>query len=160
MGNSDYEEGTMKRNLSLIGFAGMIVIAIGLVGPSVAGHLPAPTGLMCPVVGDIIEADWDDVLGATKYSVAVMAGYDRDGDSSVDATNEYDFGTSDRLDGDPIDQSDLDIPLSELDADFDQDGTTVTLSPIEVDLRVKSLHPGKGQGRQNGAFSDPCQAVP
>ena len=41
-----------------------------------AHHLLAPTGVGCPIVGDVIQVDWGDVDGATKYSVNVVASYD------------------------------------------------------------------------------------
>lgn len=41
-----------------------------------ANHLAAPTNLLCPIVGDVIQANWDDVVDATKYSVNIVATYD------------------------------------------------------------------------------------
>jgi len=123
-----------------------------------ADDLTAPTGLLCPVVAGVIDADWDDDLaGATKYSVNVVATYDTGvtGDSSDDTTVDFDFGTSDRTDGAPISQSDVDILLSALDVDF---GAGL-MSPYDVQVRVKGLHSGKGQGRQNNPFSAFCDAV-
>lgn len=135
----------------------------GVPDSATAGHLLAPTGVVCPIATGSIEADWDDVVGATKYSVDVVAGYDTSGDGLVDTTLDFDFGTSDRTDGLPISTSSLDIALGGLDAAFDLDGDGLAetiLSPLAVDLRVKALHPGKDQGRQNGAFSDFCHVLP
>ena len=140
-----------------------LAFALGLPLPGHAGHLPAPTGLTCPVSSGDILADWDDVPDATKYSVDVVAGYDTNGDSVVDVTLDFEFGTSDRTDGAPIGQSDLAIPLGALDTWFDTTGdgfADILLSPVSVDLRVKALHSGRNQGRQNAAFSAPCSALP
>jgi hypothetical protein len=83
--------------------------------------------------------------------VNVSAGYDTDGDTVVDTTVDFDFGTSDRTDGAPISQSDLTVPLASLVLDVD--GDLDLDAPVQVDVRVKTLHPGKNQGRQNSAFS-------
>jgi hypothetical protein len=120
--------------------------------------LAAPTNLTCPVNAGVIEADWDDVTGAKKYSVDVVATYDTGvlGDPTDDTTLDFDFGTSDRTDGAPINQSDLDILLSDLDFDF---GSGL-ISPYDVQIRVKALNAGKGQKeRQNHLFSAFCDAV-
>jgi hypothetical protein len=119
-----------------------------------AHHLLAPTGVVCPIVGDVIEVGWDDVAEATKYSVNVVATYDTGvaGDTTDDTTIDWDFGTGDRTDGNPISQSDLTIPLSALSFDFG-----AGLQPaIAAQLRVKGLHPGKNQQQQNNLFSDFC----
>src|SRR2546428_96740 len=65
-----------------------------------AGPLPPPTGLVYPLVdsdgdgtNDTVAVKWDDIEGATKYSVKVSAGYDTDGDGAVDATADIDFST-------------------------------------------------------------------
>jgi hypothetical protein len=151
-----------KSLLSLMPFAlaSMVAISGSAVANPVPGNLDQPLGLVCPVGIDAIMADWDDVDGAKKYSVDVTAEYDVDGDDGVtDRTKEFDFGTGDRTDGNPIDQSDLAIPLSDLEATFiDESGAMVTASPVSASLRVKGLNPGKGSGRQNHLFSDPCLA--
>jgi hypothetical protein len=127
-------------------------------GTVVADHLAAPTGLLCPVVGGVIEADWDELANATKYSVNVIATYDpleTPLDPTDDVSLDFDFGTSDRIDGAPISQSDLDIALSALEVDFGSGA----LAPYDVQVRVKGLHSGKKQGRQNNPFSGLCDAV-
>lgn len=142
-----------------------------------ANHLPAPTGLVCPVVdvavvvdgviakSPVIAADWDDVVGSTKYSVDVVAGYDTLSTGVVDTTLDFAFGTSDRTDGLAMSVSSLTIPIRGLATDFvvrDAAGveTVVTLAPDAVALRVKTLHPGRGQGPQNSVFSDFCRVDP
>ena len=125
--------------------------------PPVRQPLPAPTDVSCPVVGDVIAADWADVEGATKYSVDVIAGFDVAGNGVVDTTLDFDFGTSDRTDGLPISESDLTIPLTALTSTFTRaDGTVVTLDPLTINLRVKALNPGRGRGPQNHPFSAVC----
>jgi hypothetical protein len=140
-----------------------LAFALGLPLPGHAAHLAPPANLTCPVAGGDIFADWDDVPDATKYSVGVIAGYDTNGDSVANLTLDLDFGTSDRTDGAPAGQSDLTIALSALDTWFDTTGdgfADVLLSPVSVDLRVKALHSGRNQGRQNAPFSAPCSALP
>ena len=50
----------------------------------------------------------------------------------------------------------------DLDLDLPTDGIpdVLGLAPISVDLRVKALNPGHGQGRQNNVFSDFCHVLP
>jgi hypothetical protein len=65
----------MKKKLSKLA----ILAAAGLFATSTlvsAHHLLAPASVLCPVVGDVIQADWADVEEATKYSVNVIATYD------------------------------------------------------------------------------------
>ena len=154
----------MKKILFAASMLVAMVVIFGLPSLVVANHLSAPTGLACPLadtdadtVNDTIAADWDDLAGATKYSVNVIAGYDTDGDTVVDITDDFDFGTSDRTDGGDIGDSDLPIPLAALNQDVDAD-TDVDI-PIDVDIRVKGLHSGQNQGRQNNPFSGLCDAV-
>jgi hypothetical protein len=114
-----------------------------------ANHLAAPINVLCPVVGDMIQANWDDVVGATN----VVATYDTGITGPTDDTStDWDFGTGDRTDGLPMGQSDLMIPLSDLSYDFG----TGPQAPIAAQLRVKGLHSGKDQQRQNNLFSDFC----
>jgi hypothetical protein len=138
-----------------------VLAAAGLFGVSTlvsAHHLTAPTNVLCPLVGDVIQANWDDVADATKYSVNVVASYDTGlaGDPTDDTSKDWDFGTGDRTDGFPISQSDLLISLSGLTYDFG----TGPLPATAVQLRVKGLHPGKNQQQQNNLFSDFCFPAP
>ena len=145
----------MKKSLSKL----TILAAAGLFATSTlvsAHHLLAPASVLCPLVGDVIQADWADVEEATKYSVNVIATYDTgiSGDPADDTTMDWDFGTGNRTDGLPISQSDLMIPLSALSHDF---GTGAGPQPaVAAQLRVKGLHPGKDQQRQNNPLSDFC----
>jgi hypothetical protein len=147
--------GSYKKKLSKLS----VLAAAGLFASSTlvsAHHLAAPTNVVCPIVGDVIQANWDDVIDATKYSVNVIATYDTgvSGDPSDDTSMDWDFGTGDRTDELPINQSDLMIPLSALVHDF---GTGAgPQSAVAAQLRVKGLHPGKSQERQNNLFSDFC----
>ena len=145
----------MKKQFSKI----TVIAAAGLFAASTlvsAHHLAAPTNVVCPIVGDVIQANWDDVVEATKYSVNVIATYDTGigGDSTDNTTMDWDFGTGDRTDGLPMAQSDLMIPLSALVHDF---GTGAgPQSAVAAQLRVKGLHSGKDQLRQNNVFSELC----
>jgi hypothetical protein len=143
----------VKRKLSKI----TTLAAVGLLTAATlasANHLLAPTNVFCPIVNDVIQANWDDVVDATKYSVNIVASYDTGvpGDTSDDTSKDWDFGTGDRTDGFPISQSDLTIPLSALVYDFG----TGPLPAVALQLRVKGLHSGKNQERQNNLFSDFC----
>ena len=143
----------MKKQFSKI----TVLAAAGLFAASTlvsAHHLAAPINLLCPIVGDVIQANWEDVAEATKYSVNVVATYDTGiaGDPTDDTSIDLDFGTGDRTDGMPIAQSDLMIPLIDLSYDFG----TGPQAAIAAQLRVKGLHSGKDQQRQNNLFSDFC----
>jgi hypothetical protein len=68
----------------------------------------------------MIQANWDDVVDPTKYSVNIVATYDTGiiGDPTDYMSIDWDFGTGDRTDGLPVGQSDLLTPLSGLNHDF------------------------------------------
>jgi hypothetical protein len=143
----------MKKKVSKI----TALAVAGLFGVSTwvgAHHLDAPINVTCPIVGDEIQVNWEDVMDATKYSVHVVATYDTGviGDPADDSSIDYDFGTGDRTDGFPMDQSDLIILLSALVYDFGEG----PLPANYAQLRVKGLHPGRNQDRQNNYFSDFC----
>lgn len=141
----------------------IIVLAIATITSLAAAvpahHLAAPTGLICPVLNGVIQADWDNLLDPTtgllvpKYSVNIIATYDTgvSGNTADDTTVDgLDFGTGDRTDGLPATDSSLGIPLSALDMDFGFG----PISPYDVLVRVKGLHPGKpDHKRQNNLFS-------
>ena len=148
----------MKKSLLRVGGLAAAVL-FGASAIVSANHLLAPTNVLCPIVGDVIQVNWDDVAEATKYSVNVVASYNTGlPDVTIDDTSvDWDFGTGDRTDGYPISQSDLIIPLSALNHDF---GTGVLMGPTAVQLRVKGLHSGKNQERQNNLFSDFCFPAP
>ena len=145
-----------RTKITLLAAAGLFVTSTFVS----AHHLAVPTNLLCPLVGDVIQANWDDVIDATKYSVNIIATYDTGitGDPTDDTSMDWDFGTGDRTDGLPINQSDLMIPLSALYHDF---GTGAGLQPaIAAQVRVKGLHSGQNQQRQNNVFSAPCFPAP
>jgi hypothetical protein len=128
--------------------------------PLFAFALPAPTNFTVSFDGTTIATDWDDVSGATKYSVNIVAEYDLDGDTIPDISVDYDFGTGDRTDGGLMSDSYLDIPVDSLLYDSDADGTG-DLAPVVAAARVKALNPGKGNGRQNNDFYSPfVQFIP
>ena len=147
----------MRKRLSQV--AALAAVGLFAISPSVnAHHLLAPTNVVCPIIGDVMQVNWDDLAEATKYSVHVVASYDTGlpGVTTDDTSIDWDFGTGDRTDGFPMIQSDLMIPLSALNHDF---GTGL-MAPIAVQLRVKGLHSGKNQERQNNLFSDFCYPAP
>ena len=136
--------------------------------------LPAPVG--APIVdasGDPILIDWADVVNATKYSVDIegVATYDLYDytdplnpvliEEDVTADVQVSFGTSDRTDGDPISDSDLDIAVADLAAAIAaQLGIPVEdLDSLDdATAKVKALNAGNGKGKQNNPFSDPSAA--
>lgn len=135
-----------KSKAAVVAAAGLF----GLIGLARANHLLAPAGLVCPIVGGAIETDWTDLAGANKYSVNVVASYDTGvvGDAADDTTVDFDFSAH---------VSALSIALSDLNHDFvDATGALITLAPAAIQLRVKGLHPGRDQGRQNNPFSAFC----
>jgi hypothetical protein len=141
--------------IALLAWAGVLAF----VSDVRASHLAAPENVTCDVVDDEIVVDWDDVDGAAKYSVNVVAAYDTDGNGEADEIVEFDFGTSDRTDGGEISDSDLTIPLDALvlGVDTDGDGEEDTFfDPVSVMLRVKALDSGQGKGPQNHPFSEWC----
>jgi hypothetical protein len=143
------EDRLMKKGL--LSKITVFVLSFGVV--LLAATLPAPTNLQVPVTDNVINASWDAVDGALKYSVCIVAEYDLDADGEADMSEDFDFGTSDRTDGLPIDTPSLDIPLDALNLDLDGDGTAETI-PVAARARVKALNPGHGRGNQNNPFSE------
>jgi hypothetical protein len=134
------------------------VFGIALLYGSWAMALDAPTGLSCAIEGDAVYFDWDDVAEAVKYSVDVEVPVDLDGDGTLDMIVELSFGTSDRMDGGYMEDSDLYVPLTEFVYDLDGDGIADPLSGLAT-AKVKALAPGKGRGRQNHPFSTTCEFI-
>ena len=134
------------------------VFGIALLYGSWAMALDAPTGLSCAIEVDAVYFDWDDVAEAVKYSVDVEVPVDLDGDGTIDMIVELSFGTSDRMDGGYMEDSDLYVPLTEFVYDLDGDGIADPLSGLAT-AKVKALAPGKGKGRQNNPFSTSCEFI-
>jgi hypothetical protein len=134
------------------------VFGITLLAGSWAIALDAPTGLTCSVDEQSVYFDWDDVVDAVKYSVDVEVPVDVDGDGTPDMIVELSFGTSDRTDGGLMEDSDLDVLLTEFVYDLDGDGIADPLSGLATG-KVKALNPGKGKGRQNHPFSTSCEFI-
>ena len=126
-----------------------------LVLPLLAFALPPPTGFTALLTDGIIVTDWDDLPGAAKYSVNIVAEWDTDGDGIADWSVDFDFGTSDRTDDALMSDSFLNIPFEDVivDSDVNDDGYVDTL--VGAMARVKGLNPGKGNGRQNNDFYAP-----
>lgn len=147
----------MKAALSLVGLLSLVLVA----APAWA-LLDPPTNLTCPIVGTNVEADWDPVTGAIKYSVDVATGYDTNADGLVDTTGDFSFSSF-------FDAAS--IPLAELtlEVDTNGDGVLESFAPVAIELKVKALNPGhvggkanapvKGKGRQNHPFSAVCVAL-
>ena len=131
-----------KMSLALVlGMA--MTLTCGVPAFVMADHLTAPTTVTCGNDGTTVSADWDDLTGAVKYSAEFLVSYDTDGDTStVEATLTFEQSTF---------TSDVNVLLSNLAADTNLD--TVPDTIVKVEVRVKGLHPGKDQGRQNNPFS-------
>ena len=113
----------------------------------VAGTVPRPQNLLCPIVSDVVAFDWDDVPEAVKYSLDVDVEVDSDGDGENDMTVEFSFSTV---------ESFLNVPITDFQYDIDGDGVPDQLTGPAT-AKVKGLDPGKGKGRQNNLFSSPCE---
>jgi hypothetical protein len=151
LAGNQLEEKHMKRGILFT----LVALPIAFALPIFAiGSLAAPTGFTATLVDEVIKADWDDVTGAAKYSVNIVAEYDTNGDGAADMSVDFDFGTGDRTDGLPMSASSLDIPLAELEhmIDVNNDGVDEAFMPVKAQARVKALNPGKGKGRQDNPF--------
>ena len=148
----------MKKTILISLIVGITLMfgAWAVAAPKIAEPLDAPTGLTCDPGEDYVYFDWDDnVDGAIKYSVDVEVLISGTWEEGVIV--KLSFGTSDRTDGYPIEQSDLNVPAdlfgyyyldeSEAEVWFDLSGFTAR-------AKVKALNPpGKSQ---NHPFSDWC----
>ena len=145
--------------ISLIVGITLMFGAWAMAAPKTAPPLLAPTGLICTPDADSVYFNWDDVSGAYKYSVdvEVLLEWGPEGGWEDATTFKLSFGTSDRTDGAPIDQSDLDVPADLFGYYYlDGDGNQVwfDLSGYTARAKVKALNPpGKSQ---NHPFSDWC----
>ena len=151
------------------------------------GSLGPPTLLSiiptdAEIDGDVVPVfllDWTDVTGADKYSVDITAMAicdtgDVDPDTLLPILVEIEvqasFGTSDRLDGGIMGDSDLNIPVSDVEAlaaelDLILEGLLLAeeieaVDSIEITAKVKALDPSvKPTKRQNNPFSNSLPIV-
>jgi len=116
--------------------------------------LPEPVGLTCNADADPVYFDWEDVPGATKYSVDVE--FLLEGTWEEGVVVKLSFGTSDRTDGGLMGDSYLDVPRAAFVYDLNQDTIPEQLVG-DFRAKVKALNPpGKGVRSQNNPFSDWC----
>ncbi len=148
---------TLLRFMKAVNISGAVVaslaalaLILGATSAAKAGHLAAPTGLVCDATADPITLDWDDVGNAVKYSVDFELTQTVE---EVTTTIELSIGTSERTDGGLIGDSNLDVTYAELEAAAGVEAGA--LAGFDVDAKVKALDPGKGKGRQNHSFSSP-----
>ena len=104
-----------------------------------------PTFVDSEVDGPSLCFDWVEVEKALKYSVDIVIDEDVEGTDETIA-REFSFGTSDRTDGESMDEPFLCVPLT----DLQYDGESIY---GKVTVKVKALAPGKGKGPQNHPFS-------
>jgi len=146
------EKKKMKKTSLALAMLVTMVMAVGLPGTVMGKSTPTLTDPPANVSCDFNvtpSINWDDLAGATKYSVEVTAGYDTSvvPDGVVDVTLTFSFGTGNSG------LSELDLSFSALAHDFGQG----LIDPIEVEVQVKGLNPpGKSQ---NNTFSDPVNCT-
>jgi hypothetical protein len=144
------------RTILVLALGVTMAIAGALPGIALGGSAPtlggAPTGVTCDF-NATPTIDWDDLAGALKYSVDVVAGYDTTDppDGTVDITVEFSFGTG------KSGLSELDLPFSALSQDFGSG----PVAPIDVDVQVKGLttQSGGSNKSQNNPFSAPVNCT-
>ena len=176
----------MKRTILMLTVV-LLVAVPAFAAPKPAGSLGPPTLLsIVPTTATIDEVedvdvfllDWTDVTGADKYSVDVTAmavcdtgevdEYDDPIEVEIDMSAS--FGTSDRLDGGDMGDSDLNIPVEDIEAlvaDLEYYLDLLILfdiiesaGPIEISAKVKALDPSvKPTKRQNNPFSNSLPIV-
>lgn len=122
-----------------------VVLVSSSPGGSLANHLLAPESVACGQSEANLVVTWNSVDGADKYSVDVIVTY-VGSTSLAETTQELSFPA-------PTSPLTIDEFASALEADVDFDGTNDQI--VMIDVKVKGLHPGMGQGRQNNLFSSP-----
>ena len=142
----------------------LLITAIPVCADNDPGALAAPEWVRIGERGanqEYMWFDWEDVRGATKYSLDIEAEvtyFDKIEGVRKTAEVELSFGTSDRTDGRDMSDSDLAIAKADLrQAVLDALGLTdETVGPMSLDAmaKVKALSPGKNKGRQNNPFSE------
>ena len=158
----------------------------GALGPPTLESIVVTTATIDEVDNvDVILLDWSDVTGADKYSVDIeaTATYDTgeldDEEEPIMASVEVSasFGTSARLDGGDMGDSDLNIPVSDVEALLAELDAALaaaleaaglpldTPAVVEISAKVKALDPSvKPTKRQNNPFSNslpvPMPVVP
>lgn len=147
----------------IIIFVSFLIISLIFWTPAMAkkesGALSAPENVTSNVINDNICLSWDTVDKAAKYAVNVNVDVDSNGDGIADTQVEFSFNTADRTDGLEPSAPNLCIPLADFVYDIDQDGDLERISG-KAYVKIKALNPGqgKGQGRQNSAFSDELES--
>lgn len=134
----------MTRKLFFCGVT--LVVFIFSIAGATAGPVPslttAPTGFTCSVGTDSVVCSWDQLEGANKYSVDVVANYTLN-DGVTTASADFDFGTE---------MLEITIPLDAFPPDINGDTLPDNLTGLV--LRVKGLNPpGKKDYNQNTPFS-------
>jgi len=172
----------MKRTILMLTIVSLLAITAFAApkGPKAPGSLGPPTlesiELTTATIDDVEDVDvylldWTDVEGADKYCVCVtaVAIYDTgevdEDEEPIMAEVEVEacFGTSCRLDGGDMSDSDLNIPVEDIDALLAELDALLELMEIEegdvesveVTAKVKALDPSvKPTKRQNNPFSN------
>jgi hypothetical protein len=176
----------MKRTILMLTVVSLIAVpafaakkAPGILGPPELLSITQTTATIDEVPDvDVFLLDWTDVTGADKYSVDVTAmaladtgEVDEDENPIlIELEMSASFGTSERLDGGDMSDSNLNIPVEDIEAlvaDLQAyidyligEGDIVSADPIEVSAKVKALDPSvKPTKRQNNPFSNSLPIV-
>ena len=170
----------MKRTILMLTVISLLVAGIaiakppGSLGPPELLSITQATATIDEVPDvDVFYLEWTDVVGADKYSVDVTAmavgdtgEVDEDENPIlIDIELQASFGTSDRLDGGVMSDSNLNIPVEDVEAlvaalqayidSLIAGEIIVSADPIEVSAKVKALDPSdKPTKRQNNPFSN------
>lgn len=142
----------------------IILCVVGLMGVAAWAALPAPANFTAVVGATDVVFDWDDVAGATKYSVDIYATVTyKIAEVDTTASVKLSYGTSDRTDGGVMGDSDLTVAQGTIIEDVvaalaagGVDVGLITDLTIDGSAAAKALNPGKGAGRQNNPFSTPA----
>jgi len=176
----------MKIKRAILLLTVVLLVAVPVMAKKPAGSLGPPTLLSIVQTTatidevddvDVFLLDWTDVTG-DKYSVDVTAMAvadtglldDEENPILVEIEMSASFGTSDRLDGGDMGDSNLNIPVADIEAlvaalqayiDYlIGEGEIVSADPIEVTAKVKALDPSvKPTKRQNNLFSNSLPIV-
>jgi len=138
----------MKKVILFSLVVGMIIMfGSSVMAEKKPGFVLQPQNFDCGVESDVVWFNWYEVGNAVKYSLDVDVEVDSNGDGENDMTVEFSFSTVEPF---------LNVPITDFVFDIDGDGTPEPVTGPAT-AKVKGLNPGKGKGRQNNAFSAPCE---
>jgi hypothetical protein len=149
----------MKKALSSGLIMGIMVVFVSLAMAGSSPQLLAPQNFSCTKDADSVLFQWDMLENAQKYSVdvEVLLAEGPEGGWEDATIITLSFGTSDRTDGAPISQPDLDVPADSFGYYLPDGITWVDLSGYTARASVKGIGKiGKTGRSQNNPFSNYC----